>query len=578
VDNTLDLQVRVKPAWYQTAWFYLALALAGAGAVTALVRSRTAYLRSRQKRLEQLVIERTASLAEANSALARRTDQLERKTQQVTDLLDNSGEGFFSFDTSLLVGDEYSRACETMLGTSPAGKPVDQVLLAADPQRAATFRQVITSAFAITASWKRSLMLSLLPNTLDRGALRLRADYKDLGGNRIMVVLTDVTEEQRLAAKVETEHRHLAMTVAAVAEGRDFFDLLAAFRAFWRVELGQLLASSARPTAILQDLYRAVHTFKGSLSQFHFLDAPSTLHDLETDLSTLRFRGEDLEIGELTSLVATIEWETLLDTDLAPLRQILGEEFFAEGLQLKLSAERASQMLTTAESLLDLGLPDIARAHLERLVDDLRALNHLNLAEAIAAFDRVVSQTAKRLEKAAAPLLIEGETDIWVAPERYNPFLRSLTHVFRNAIAHGIETPEQRLRSGKPMEGTVSVVIERGTDWIRLTISDDGAGLDLDALRKKAIDLGLYHENEAEALAEPDLIELIFADAVSTQETFDEIAGRGVGLAAVRAEVTAIGGKVAVKTRRGEGTSFVFTLPDNKSRHQPAYQMGDVDA
>jgi outer membrane protein assembly factor BamB/signal transduction histidine kinase len=561
-EKTLDLAVQVVPAWYQTLWFKLALGFAGLIAAAAISAGSVAYARARQRRLERLIAERTASLADANEALARRGAELEEKTRQVTDLLDNSGEGFFSFDASLVVGSEYSRACETMLGGSPAGKPADQVLLPGDPQRAKTFRQIVSTALAADTPAKRGLMLSLLPRELDRGAKQLRVDYKDLGGSRVMVVLADVTEERRLAHKVETEHRHLAMTVAAVAEGRDFFELIASVRRFWNVEVKELLESAASPTEVLQEIYRRVHTLKGSLSQFHFEEAPSILHELETDLGNLRFRGDDLMPAEISTLLATVDGERLLDADLAPLREVLGEDLFEEGNQLKLSAERASGMLAAAERLLEVDLPERALADLNRLIGELRHLTRVNLADALVGFERVIRQTAKRLDKTVGPLLVTGDRDVWIEPDRYSALLRTLPQLFRNAVAHGIEEPEERLRAKKPLEGTITAQLDRGDGVIRLTISDDGAGVDTRALRAEAVGRGLYGTAEAEALSEDDAIDLMFADAISTQRQGpDDIAGRGVGLAAVRAEVAALGGTISVQTRRGKGTSVVITLP-----------------
>ncbi len=562
-EKTLDLVLHVAPAWYQTLWFKLAIGLLACLGVAAIVASRTAYLRSRQKKLEGLIAERTASLADANAALARRTEQLEHKTRQVTDLLDNSGEGFFSFDATLLVGEQYSRACEEMLGFPPAGKPVDEVLLSNDRQKARTFRQIFTTALDASIPWKRSLMLSLLPSELDRGGRRLRVDYKDLGGSRFMVVLSDVTEERHLAHKVETEHRHLAMTVAAVTESRDFFDLIESFRRFWTIEMKELLASPAAPARLLQEVYRRIHTYRGSLSQFHFREAPAILHELETDLGNLRYRGDELMLDEISSLMAVVDDAALLDADLAPLMQVLGEDFFADGSQLRLSAKRASDMLATIQRLLKTEVPQGARADLRHLADDLHKITRVNLVDAIASLERVVLQTAKRMEKAAGPLVMTGDRDVWVEPKRYSGLLRALPHVFRNAVAHGIEAPEDRLHTGKPLEGTVTADLVHDGDFIRLTISDDGAGIDIEALRAKAVELGLHDAEQAKALPEKELIDLIFDDSVTTRPDATAVAGHGVGLAAVREEVTALGGHVVVRTRRGKGASFVFILPDD---------------
>ena len=209
-ETSLKLPIKVLPAWYQMLWFKLAV---GAGCillVLILVRSRTAYYRRRQE-----ILERRVEL---------RTTELQSRTDQVKALLDNSGQGFLSFGEDLIVDNECSLACESMLGLTPVGndRRSGAVLLRRKEGRAVPQSggglQGVQGLQAAHPCCCRSF-----PRKSRRGGLMIDVAYRLIGHGRLMAVLTDVTESQRLADKLEINYRRQDMVVAAVIESRDFF-------------------------------------------------------------------------------------------------------------------------------------------------------------------------------------------------------------------------------------------------------------------------------------------------------------------------------------------------------------------
>ena len=183
----------------------------------------------------------------------------------------------------------------------------------------------------------------------------------------------------------------------------------------------------------------------------------------------------------------------------------------------------------------------------------------MTLTDALSGFDRLIKQAATRLEKEVAPLQVQCNTEVWIDPHVYQPFLRSLTHIFRNAVVHGIEDPQTRLELGKPESGCISCQIQVKDRHLHLCIADDGAGINLAALRERAGALmGLAEEAQLE---ETHLVDLIFLDHMSTLQAATELAGWGIGLAAVRNEARKLNGDVVVHSVAGQGTEFLFTLP-----------------
>ena len=134
-----------------------------------------------------------------------------------------------------------------------------------------------------------------------------------------------------------------------------------------------------------------------------------------------------------------------------------------------------------------------------------------------------------------------------------------LTHLIRNAVDHGIERPEDRIAAGKPEEGVLRVAAEQRSGRIVITVADDGRGIDRARVRAKAIERGIVAPDVN--LSEEEIDNLIFAPGFSTAETVSNISGRGVGMDVVRRNVQALGGRIGVSSRFGNGTSFTLSLP-----------------
>ena len=170
---------------------------------------------------------------------------------------------------------------------------------------------------------------------------------------------------------------------------------------------------------------------------------------------------------------------------------------------------------------------------------------------------RVVRQTAQNLGKKAEldVLGAEGEIDRTIL----NRIMGPLEHLLRNAVAHGIEPPELRARNDKPEVGKVSLVLSREGTEVVLSISDDGAGLDSEAIRNKAVANGLL---EPEADVNDDaLYQFILQPGFTTATEVTQVAGRGVGMDAVVSEIKQLGGSLEILSQRGRGSSFVIRLP-----------------
>jgi chemotaxis protein histidine kinase CheA len=169
----------------------------------------------------------------------------------------------------------------------------------------------------------------------------------------------------------------------------------------------------------------------------------------------------------------------------------------------------------------------------------------------------IVRQTGKELGKKAY-LELRG-TEVELERNVLEKITAPFEHLLRNAIAHGLEDPQQRESAGKPPIGDIRLSLRRENKEAVFEFMDDGFGLDVDGLRRKAEEMGLLQAGEA--VSDGQVMQLIFAPGLSTATEVTTISGRGVGMDVVRSEITALGGRIAVLSKRGEGTCFIIRLP-----------------
>lgn len=174
-------------------------------------------------------------------------------------------------------------------------------------------------------------------------------------------------------------------------------------------------------------------------------------------------------------------------------------------------------------------------------------------------FGRLVRDISKKLGK-DVQLVVEGE-DTEADKNVIESLADPLIHILRNSLDHGLELPAARLAAGKPAQGTLRVAARQEGDRVLLDISDDGAGIDTERVRAKAVERGLIPADRADSLSEHEAAQLVFLPGFSTADTISDLSGRGVGMDVVRSAVERINGSVTLTSERGRGTTIRLALP-----------------
>lgn len=200
----------------------------------------------------------------------------------------------------------------------------------------------------------------------------------------------------------------------------------------------------------------------------------------------------------------------------------------------------------------------------DELDNNLRAVRMMPIRPYLEAYRSSAKDAARQMGKSVTLECRDAgiEVDRLIMEKVKEPLL----HMVRNAVSHGIEYPEQRLRAGKSDTGLITLSTELNGDLIYIHIQDDGCGINRDVIMKKAIERGLIKDNEL--LTEQRIIELICMPGFSTVDTTSQLAGRGVGMDVVASMITELGGNLSLKSTDQQGTTFTLRIPSSLATTQ----------
>lgn len=473
-----------------------------------------------------------------NEALRGLNRDLEQKvverTRDVRKLLDNAGQGFLSFGDDYLINKDTSEECRQIFGREVGGDHILSVLQAALDQR--TY-EIMASAFTKVLSVKdpytQSLLLSLVPDEVIIDGKHYRFESKIIskeGSVDVMMILTDMTDQKFLEQARMEERQNLRLIVYAVTNSTDVRREIDGFEKEFLYGFRCQLESGRSPDLVMADLYRVLHTYKGTFAQYCMFRTEKAIHNLENIIYGDRAERELETLSSALEIMDKIHPIRMVAEDKAVITDVLGPKYFDEGDEVTVSVGDLLMIEAQISSLIS-GQEALA------LIDDLRRLRYVSLRDQLLGYDDYLQQLSAGLGKKLEPLSVVGK-DLLIDQKRFGNMMKSLIHIFKNSLDHGIELPEIREENGKSPKGRIECQI--GSDekeGLLLTIRNDGDALD------------------------PDLFESIFEDHMTSKNEASVISGRGVGLPAVKKETEQMKGSVRVRNHGESGVVFELRLP-----------------
>ncbi|MBG6995605.1 chemotaxis protein CheA [Pseudomonas aeruginosa] len=251
---------------------------------------------------------------------------------------------------------------------------------------------------------------------------------------------------------------------------------------------------------------------------------------------------------------AASEAETTVRVDTARLDEIMnmvGELVLVRNRLVRLGLNSGDEAMAKAVANLDVVTGDLQMSVMKTRMQPIKKV--------FGRFPRLVRDLARNMKKEINLELVGEETDL--DKNLVEALADPLVHLVRNAVDHGIESPEEREAAGKPRVGQVVLSAEQEGDHILLMITDDGKGMDAEVLRNKAVEKGLLERDAADRLTDLECYNLIFAPGFSTKTEISDVSGRGVGMDMVKTKISQLNGTVNVFSQKGSGSKIVIKVP-----------------
>lgn len=476
-------------------------------------------------------------------------EEADNAKQETTEILATVKEGLFLLDKDLLIGSQYSQELENIIGQKDIGnKSLDSVLESLAPkEELAVTRGFINQLF--NKKVKANLINDLNPLS------RIKVEVNDFNGfhvtryldfkfsrvyygkeiERILVSVNDITNavhlEERLAQEREQNDQQIEMLATILNTDPRLMESFVNTVKSCIGRTNNTLKSPGKSTPELQNkvhaIYREIHSMKGEASALK-------LHGFVTIADSFEEKLKQLQNAPSIS-----------GNDFLPLTMMLDElvNVFStiEKLNSRINLIGTADKKSTSTATATTAPCNVLQNYFENFAEEMAERNHKQVKVSCQGMDNsFLSQEAASVVKEVAIQLL------------------------RNAVSHGIELPSKRSSAGKNPVGFIQVLLmQNSNNSAQLIIEDDGAGIDFEKIREKAIEKGIYSAEEARSLGKKELLNLIFTSGFSTMDTSNEDAGRGVGMDVIKERIRSIKGNIKVASADGKYTRFAITFPLN---------------
>jgi two-component system chemotaxis sensor kinase CheA len=499
-------------------------------------------------------------LISANERETHLRKDLEHQSASIRNLLDHADQGFLWFSNNLAVDKEYSYKCLEIFNQNIDGRNyLDLISPYFSAEKLSVFQSALDSYFENNSPVTDNVYLLLLPSDCIISGKNIRFQYRRIESNEqkaVMVILNDITEKVSMERAIEEDRNKQRLLIKAFGCQAQIKQMLEEFQEIFSGGYKNFFQSGFDFKESLNELFRAVHTFKGDFAQYGFISASEHLHQFEDELFSIVNQSDSVSIPDVERIMSKADPQQMLEKDLNVITQVLGKSYFDQSEIIPVPKSRLNEIKCQINS------SELDKAAVISLIQSLQLKN---VKAFLSQYRDYLQYLSGRVMKNMPVYIIEGD-DVEIDGDLYGNFFKSLVHIFRNIMDHGIETDEERLERGKSERGLVECHVSRLDDgWFSIRISDDGRGIDLKKLKEKAVANNLYTAQELKEMSQSELHNLIFADHLSTKSSADALSGRGVGMSAVKEACLKLGGKIEIASEENKGTAFLMTLPTSDS-------------
>lgn len=515
-------------------------------------------MKSLREALDNLKKEMNSRIAaESEKAIAQKQAE---QHKQIREIMDHLSEGYFWVTSDKKISEQTSKSCAIIFGKEIAGLEIGgqagPCLGFEDESKEGHMAACLDQLFE--NFMPTSVTLSMMPRKVILSNQKIiMFDYTIIENNeknpeKVIIQAKDITAIEEQNKKNESIHNKSQILINILRSKETFQNFVTDFAKM----IQDLLASGINDSVLAN---RILHTLKGNSALFGLSDVAHIIHETEGLIS--KSQKEELK-GILVDYAAKIE---------SSLKDFLSEN--KDVLQVTYGAQAEKFVIDSA--VID-SLQEISSRCSEDIKKEIEGtLDLIKMRPAsffTSMYESAVRKIATMKEK-KIDFKLSG-LDVKIDVKRYEPVFKNIIHAIRNSCDHGIETPSERRALGKGDIGTVELNIKQdGKSGIYIQIKDDGKGLDVEALKEKAIEGGIASKEKLESMTREQIFELIFLDGLSTAKEVTDISGRGVGMSALKSIVEELGGNIKTSSVLHQGTTLDLFIPHKKKVHDVKEKM-----
>jgi two-component system chemotaxis sensor kinase CheA len=528
------------------------------------IMSKIAHTHDLSLRAEALHNDEIGSMARSFNSMVGQLQEssklLKQKINDIQAMLQHMPQGLLSIDEQNKVQPEYSSYLEKILETDQiAGNCLIKLVFEDSNLGSDAISQIsaVSSACvgedAMNFEFNQHLLVNEIEKEMPNGSKKaLDLNWAPVVNEfdvveQILLCLRDVTELRKLSAESAEQKRELEIIGELLAVNHEKFHQFITSTKNYKAEIENIIRDNPNGGLdAINAMFRNMHTIKGNARTFGLKNLTDLVHSIESIYAEMRQPG------------STVEWDQprLLD-DIEKLRQLV--DYYTKTNEVSLGRKGPGRRGDAEKYLM------VEHKQIQEAIDLLEKVGHSNIHDLIEA-KSIVQRTLRLLGTEALdtvfapiieslPALAESlgkqkpdvsinNGELQLKTQGVGVIKDIFTHLFRNCVDHGLETPADRLANGKGAQGRIDVAMEMEGDRLKISIKDDGCGLALNKIRQKALANGLIQEND-----NPDdkkVAELIFQPGFSTADNLTDISGRGVGMDAVMGFARKEGGHVKI--------------------------------
>lgn len=450
-----------------------------------------------------------------------RTEALAQRERSLRLVLDSTGDGIIGVRGDGTLTGESSAAAARWFGEARPGVSSAAYLFPEDEDAQVSFEMALEQLLSGIFPWEAAV--DQMPRRALRDGLFLELSYRQVDNDasdvRLLVLVRDVTARVQ-SERAEQEAREQQTLVAKLLSDKQGFATFVADAE----RLIQSLDTESDAAAVKRNL----HTLKGNVGLYGLTSVARACHTIEDRVAESGGLPDPVDVAALGGLFRA---------------KLTGIEAFLSSIDHNVLEVKSDEHAALVSSLMD-------RKDYQEILRMVEVWTWSRTAEHLTRLRGQVEHVAKRLGKRVK---VEVEHNDLRVPSTYlQAFWPTLVHVVRNAVDHGVEDAAVRARSGKPAEGHIKLRTWQSDTHLCIEVADDGGGIDLEAVRTKALQKGLPIPPESQ------LAELVLADGFSTRDDVTDLSGRGVGLSATAEACRVEGGRLEIESEPGHGVRFVF--------------------